>query len=356
MNISQKKIYQFQKHILNWYAENKRDLPWRQLPFDTRLQQRDPYKILVSEIMLQQTQVQRVISKYEVWLTRFPDIPSLAEASTAEVLKYWSGLGYNRRALYLQKLARKLVEGSPRELASLKLRKAVGAKRKEEKITNFPLHLGERQDEISWPRTEGELVKLPGIGKYTARALLCFAFNQQVAVVDTNIRKVILTQLQSLCHCEEHSDECKLLDESRYQTVPDEAISSLADRTMGLLHPSINSGLAMTLKDRDIENIAEQLLPHGKAYEWNQALMDYSSAMLKDQKIPIPKQSRFKDSDRYYRGEIIRLLIKNQKSSFDELQKNFSKDGMSSKRLEKIIEGLEKDGLVIKKNERFALP
>src|SRR5438477_3740296 len=92
----------FQQKILDWYSRNQRDLPWRK--------SRDPYRILVSEVMLQQTQVSRVIPKYEAWLERFPDVQSLAKATTADVLKYWSGLGYNRRALYLQRCAKEIVQ------------------------------------------------------------------------------------------------------------------------------------------------------------------------------------------------------------------------------------------------------
>src|SRR5690348_2309231 len=95
--LSAKDKKKFQRKILDWYAKNKRDLPWRQT--------RDPYKILVSEMMLQQTQVERVIPKYHLWFKRFPAIDDLAGASVREVLALWSGLGYNRRALFLQKCA-----------------------------------------------------------------------------------------------------------------------------------------------------------------------------------------------------------------------------------------------------------
>ena len=99
----------FQKEILNWYKKNRRDLPWRHSSLKLRSGLRDPYKILVSEVMLQQTQVSRVIPKYEEWLKVFPTLEILAKASIRDVLLHWSGLGYNRRALYLQKFARVLV-------------------------------------------------------------------------------------------------------------------------------------------------------------------------------------------------------------------------------------------------------
>jgi A/G-specific adenine glycosylase len=109
LELDRGRIRKFQEKILGWYAENKRDFPWREVPFDTSLQARDPYKILVSEVMLQQTQVGSVIPKYKEWLRRFTTVEVLARASAGEVLGMWSGLGYNRRALHLHRLAKLLV-------------------------------------------------------------------------------------------------------------------------------------------------------------------------------------------------------------------------------------------------------
>jgi A/G-specific adenine glycosylase len=132
--------------ILGWYAAVRRDLPWRRT--------RDPYRILVSEVMLQQTQVARVVPYYEAFLSAFPDAGALARAPAADVLRAWSGLGYNRRALALQRAAA-----------------AVAAD--------------------GWPTDLGGLQALPGIGPYTAAAVASFAFGAQVAAVDTNVRRVI---------------------------------------------------------------------------------------------------------------------------------------------------------------------
>jgi A/G-specific adenine glycosylase len=132
--------------ILAWYAAVRRDLPWRRT--------RDPYRILVSEVMLQQTQVTRVVPYYEAWLERFPSEAVLASAPAAEVLRMWSGLGYNRRALALQ-AACVVVAGE------------------------------------GWPRTVEGLLALPGVGPYTAAAVASFAFGMQAAAVDTNVRRVI---------------------------------------------------------------------------------------------------------------------------------------------------------------------
>lgn len=296
--LSEKEIVAFQAKILDWYEKNKRDLPWRQT--------RDPYRILVSEIMLQQTQVNRVMPKYDAWLKVFPDVQTLAKATTAEVLRYWSGLGYNRRALYLQKAA-KALNGSWDSIATL------------------------QNDSV------GMLValkKLPGIGEYTAAAVACFAFDQQVAVIDTNVRKVILTQLNH-CHCEK--------SKTTKSKMPGGVQSHKRDCRVATL-------LVMT--DKQLQEIADQLLPQGKAYEWNQALMDYASVMLKKEKIPVIKQSTFKDSDRYYRGQIIKMLLKQQSIRESALLTVFS---IEKERLVTIVQGMEKDGLVKKEKNMITL-
>ncbi len=128
--------------LTDWYERVKRPLPWR----DTR----EPYAILVSEVMLQQTQAARVVPYYERWLATFPTARAMAEAEPAEVLRLWSGLGYNRRALALQRAAAQVAEHG-------------------------------------WPE---DLTELPGVGPYTAAAVASFAFGAHVAAVDTNWRRV----------------------------------------------------------------------------------------------------------------------------------------------------------------------
>ena len=129
--------------LLGWYERERRPLPWRQT--------RDPYELLVSEVMLQQTQAGRVVPFYERFLARFPDADALAAAPAGDVLAAWSGLGYNRRALALQAAAR---------------------------------HVAAR----GWPE---DLTELPGVGAYTAAAVGSFAWDRQAAAVDTNVRRVI---------------------------------------------------------------------------------------------------------------------------------------------------------------------
>jgi A/G-specific adenine glycosylase len=132
--------------LLNWYDEHGRDLPWRNTG--------DPYHITVSEIMLHQTQVSRVKTFYRDWLEQFPDWKTLAEATNADVIQAWAGLGYNRRALMLRDMAREIVEH------------------------------GE-------PTTREEWQKLKGIGPYTSAAVALFANRQRTLPVDTNVRRVL---------------------------------------------------------------------------------------------------------------------------------------------------------------------
>lgn len=138
-----------QASILGWFAREGRDLPWRK--------RRTPYRVVVAEFMLQQTQVDRVIPYYRRFLKRFPSIRALARADRAEVLSLWSGLGYNRRAIYLHHLAQVVVENYRGQL----------------------------------PRSEDLLRALPGIGTYTARAILAFAYRQPVYATDVNIARIV---------------------------------------------------------------------------------------------------------------------------------------------------------------------
>ena len=144
------RILTFRKMIYRYYEENRRDLPWRRTD--------DPYHILVSELMLQQTQVERVLNKYELFISRFPSVFSLADASLKEVLSIWHGLGYNRRALSLIGLARVITE------------KYHG----------------------QFPADFRELTELPGIGPATAGCLLAFAYRIPVVFIETNIRRVFI--------------------------------------------------------------------------------------------------------------------------------------------------------------------
>jgi A/G-specific adenine glycosylase len=128
--------------LLAWFDTNGRDLPWRGI--------RDPYAILVSEVMAQQTQVERVVRRWQQWLERWPTVDALARASAADVIAEWQGLGYNRRALNLHRAAQHVAAHG-------------------------------------WP---DDLTELPGVGPYTADAVACFAFGRDVLPVDVNVRRI----------------------------------------------------------------------------------------------------------------------------------------------------------------------
>jgi A/G-specific adenine glycosylase len=129
--------------LLEWFRRHGRDLPWRKT--------RDPYAILVSEVMLQQTQVERVVPRYLDWLATWPTAEALAGAERSEVIRRWQGLGYNRRAVNLRRAAQRIAERG-------------------------------------WP---SDLTELPGVGRYTADAISCFALGESVLPLDTNVRRVL---------------------------------------------------------------------------------------------------------------------------------------------------------------------
>src|SRR5881394_2309769 len=140
----------FRRKLLAWWARAARDLPWRRT--------RDPYRVLVSEFMLQQTQVSRVAEYYPRFIERFPDLATLARARPRAVREAWDGLGYYARASNLHALAKDVT----------------------------------RRHDATLPSEPDELVKLPGIGPYTAGAVASFAFERPVPAVDTNVRRVLL--------------------------------------------------------------------------------------------------------------------------------------------------------------------
>lgn len=171
-------VKDFQKEIYSYYHSLNQSYPWRET--------RDPYHILVSEFMLQQTQTSRVIPKYIEFLQKFPDIHTLAESPTKSVLEYWQGLGYNRRALYLHQTA----------------------------------HILARDFQGNVPRKKETLLELPGIGPYTAPAIATFAYNKPEVFIETNIRSVFIH------HFFEDSDD-----------ISDSQIIPLVERTLDRPNP-----------------------------------------------------------------------------------------------------------------------
>jgi A/G-specific adenine glycosylase len=227
--------------VLGWFSEAGRDLPWRAT--------RDPYRVLVAEVLAQQTQAARAAAAWPRFLERFPDVASLASAAPAEVLRAWQGLGYNRRALALRRTARAVVE------------------------------LG------GWPDTVEELAALPGVGPYTARAVACFALGLRVAPVDTNVARVLARSLTG-------SDPSQLTPSAR-QRLADQALAqdawtwSSALMDVGALHcrPKPHCGgcpLELTCRWRALGPAAPRPRPKG--------------------------QAPFATSDRRWRGAVVRAL------------------------------------------------
>jgi A/G-specific adenine glycosylase len=163
-------IKEFRKIVLNHYRDHGRDLVWRKTT--------DPYQILVSEIMLQQTQVERVTVKFPAFIAAFPDFSSLASAQLSDVLAVWQGMGYNRRAISLQKCARLVIE----------------------------------EHNSTLPQDPGILVTFPGIGRATAASICAFAFNMPVLFIETNIRRVFI---HFFFHNHEKVDDSEILPIAR---------------------------------------------------------------------------------------------------------------------------------------------
>lgn len=264
---SSKDIASFKRKVKLFYTNNKRSFPWRET--------RNPYHILVSEIMLQQTQTSRVAEKYKDFLLEFPTLEALAAAPLRNVLKIWQGLGYNRRALYLKKTAEVITSSRASTL----------------------------------PQSEKELVKLPGVGKNTAGALLSFAYNLPAIFIETNIRRVFL-----------------------YEFFKDkEGVS-----------------------DKELLPLITETLDRKNPREWYYALMDYGAHIARTVENPnrksrhYKKQSTFEGSPRQARGQIIKLLLEKPYAAQDLKAK------IKHKHFDTALNKLVKEG-VIKRDKNTIL-
>ena len=290
----QERLTRIRQGLLTWFEENARDLPWRWI--------RDPYSILVSEVMLQQTQVDRVLPYYARFLDRFPTVQALARAATSDVIRIWSGLGYNRRAVNLQRAARTVVD----ELGG------------------------------DFPEDPADLRKLPGVGAYTAGAIAAFAFERDVAFLDTNMRRVIAR---------------------------------------------VNFG-SESVSEADAIESASMLLPPGHGWVWNQALIEFGALQctarrpaciicpLRDDCAAYPtiqvtlqqkfassnpvKTETFESTTRYFRGRIVealRALPEDDPGGISlpdlglKVREDFSPENLPW--LRELVDGLERDGLAL---------
>ncbi len=261
----------FRKKIYDYYRAQGRNLPWRKT--------RNPYRILISEVMLQQTQVERVLEKYAQFLAAFPAFPSLARAPLQKLLTVWQGMGYNRRALALKALAQKVVNEYHGKL----------------------------------PSDPENLLALPGIGEYTAGAVLAFAFNEPVVFMDTNIRRVFI-------HVFFHERE--------------------------------------NISDEDILPLVQQTIDASDPRKWYNALMDYGAMLKKKHGNPnrrsahYARQGPFENSNRQVRGMILKTLVKEAPLTAARIVKMI---GMETERVQKNLVQLEREGFIKKKGRNFTL-
>ena len=272
--------------VLAWGVPRLRDLPWRHT--------RDPWEVLVSEVMLQQTQVPRVIPKWHAFLAEFPTTAACAAAPLGDVLRCWQGLGYPRRARNLHATAMEV-----------------------ERLGAFP-------------RSLDGLLALPGVGAYTARAVLAFAFEADAAVVDTNIARVY----------------------ARHE------------------------GTRLTPKQ--VQTLADAQVPAGDAWAWNQCLMDLGAVLCRPSapgcaECPLVDtcawqgrgddpaigsagvsrtQARFEGSDRQARGRLMRALSSQPVPVTDVA----AVMGCATDRAERLVVSLVHDGLVVRDGDRLRLP
>lgn len=276
--------------LLEWADANRRDLPWRAT--------RDPWSIHVSEVMLQQTQVDRVVPKYHAFLDRFPTVGECAAGDAAGVIRLWDGLGYNRRALNLHRAACMVV-------------------------ADF---------DGRYPTTLAELLSLPGVGPYTGRAIMTFAYEADTGVVDTNV-----------------------------------------GRTLARL-------VGRKLDAKEAQTLADDLVPDGLSWVWNQAMFDLGAQVCGKRNptcevcplfdacgwqgngddpavasagVSAP-QSRFDGSDRQGRGKLVRAL-----RSADRIRSDAGSImgwPEDPERTERVVAGLLADGMVIADDEWLRLP
>ena len=300
-----------------WYLRAGRDLPWRRT--------RDPYHTLVAEFMLQQTGVARVSPAYEAFLERFPTVQALADASAGDVIRAWSGLGYNRRAINLQRAARAIVDD----------------------------HGG------SVPSDPATLQTLPGIGPYTAAAIACFAFQRPVAVMDTNIRRVlgrlILGRRDIDAATGWRLSEAIVPESGSEASSWHQALMDLGATVCSARRPACDE---CPVKDLCA---GRPLFSDEDSPTISYAELSDAVPQLRVAERARPTQQGWIGTTRYYRGRIVEALRKrpNGEMTLDELGP-LVREGYSASEhadwLRGLLAGLERDGLVVVNGDAVALP
>ncbi len=293
---------QFHDAVGRWSRANARDLPWRRT--------RDPYAILVSEVMLQQTQAARVIPKYTAFLEAYPTLGALAEAVPADVIRLWAGMGYNNRVVRLHRLAREVVERYGGEL----------------------------------PSTVAELRRLPGLGPYTAAAVACFAFGAAVPVLDTNIYRVLSRAFYGA-----QAPPRRALHPLADELTPRNGSLSASEWHQGLM--DIGAMICAPARPRCM------ICPLRELCAAAPALQSGGDRRAAEASVPYsPRQSKFKGSVRYYRGRIIDLLrgCPDDAGALVDDAAGLVADAPVS--LDVLLAALERDGLIVREGRRIRLP
>ena len=270
--------------LLAWYAADHRDFPWRRTI--------DPYAVLVSEVMLQQTQASRVAERFPAFMSRFPTAAALASASEAEVLAAWSGLGYNRRALALRRAATAV-------------------------------------SDHGWPQSVASLQRLPGVGPYTARALASLAFGEPVGVVDTNVRRWLVRRFGL-------SPDGR----PRHLQALADALATAGDAADAApwTHATMEFGAA----------ICTSRNPRCGACPISDGCPSRGIAAV----VPVPRQPTFAGSDRAARGALLRALTASRGHA---LTVTAGRRVVPEHAFGRIVAGLERDGLLHRSGRRLVL-
>lgn len=278
-----------------WYtARGRHDLPWRRT--------RDPYAVLVSEVMLQQTQVERVRPYYQRWLERWPTLADLAAADTADVIREWSGLGYNRRAVHLQRAAQAAIE----------------------------VHEGQL------PRLVDELRTLPGVGPYTAAAVASFAFEQDVAVVDTNIARALARVRFGVATAKQVT--ARAIGEEAEALLPADGVR---DHNLALM----DLGATVCVSRQP----ACEPCPVARSCNWRAVGRPEAPVY---RRVPTP---RFEETARFARGRIVKALRQSERGMpAPDLAALLPP--RHAARIERYLGALAADGLVQQDGDRWRLP
>lgn len=296
--LPKKRIGQFQELILDWYSTNQRDLPWRHT--------HDPYAILVSEVMLQQTQVDRVKNYWTAWLNRWPTFEALAAARAADVIRAWAGLGYNRRAVNLQRAARYILD-----------------------------HGG-----FSAFTTPEKLVSIPGVGPGTAGALMNFVWNIDTPFLEVNLKRIF----------------------QRLAFGPETVIGWQKDKDLLVVANAVLPTYAARIWPHALMDFgALACRPNDPFCEHCPlgAILPPSRLKVKTRPNVLVKKTkpRFETTNRYWRGRILDVLRKYPMPSKNELYQLLPTDtSLEPGRYEELLKDLQRDGLIRETKNSIHLP